>query len=189
MILHAFRTLGQRAGHRHALIEGVVASTFLGRTAAAYRYCKTSSSGLERLLGDRTPPKGRQRHHRALRGLASHLPFAALCRSSRRPLSLRFKHEGVLRWVLYPSQNPLAFALFADSGSLFDRRVAFRSATEAAFGPPGRPTAGFRRLRRRAHFHQKRRNHPVDPYGRQPTRVVTTLPWQTQVRNTGARQP
>src|SRR3990170_4290 len=85
--------------------------------------------------------------------------------------------------------KPPAFALFADSGSLFDRRVAFRSAREAAFGPPRRPTAGFRRLRRRAQLHQKRRNHPVDPQRRQPTRIVTALPRQTQVRNTGARQP
>jgi hypothetical protein len=32
--------------------------------------------------------------------------------------------------------KPLAFALFTVSGSLLDRRVAFRSAREAAFGPP-----------------------------------------------------
>jgi hypothetical protein len=30
----------------------------------------------------------------------------------------------------------LAFALFTASGSRFDGRVAFRSAREAAFGPP-----------------------------------------------------
>src|SRR5215210_7820981 len=83
--------------------------------------------------------------------------------------------------------KPLAFVLFADSGSLFCRRVAFRSATEAAFGPPRRPTAGFRRLRWRAQLHQKRRNHPVDPQRLQPTRIVTALPRQAQVRNTGAR--
>ncbi len=35
--------------------------------------------------------------------------------------------------------KPLAFVLFADSGCLFDRRVAFRSAREAAFRPPSRP--------------------------------------------------
>lgn len=83
--------------------------------------------------------------------------------------------------------KPLAFVLFADSGSLFDHRVAFRSAREAAFGPPRRPTARFRRLRWRAQFHQKRRNYSVDPYRRQPTCIVTALPRQTQVRNTGAR--
>ncbi len=85
--------------------------------------------------------------------------------------------------------KPLAFALFTDSGSRFDRRVAFRSAREAAFRPAGRPTAGFRRLRWRAQLHQKRRNYPVDPYRRQLTRIVTAFPRQTQVRNTGARQP
>ena len=85
--------------------------------------------------------------------------------------------------------KPLAFTLFTDSGSRFDRRVAFRSAREAAFGPPRRSTAGFRRLRWRAQLHQERRNYPVDPYRRQPTCIVTALPWQTQVRNTGARQP
>ncbi len=88
-----------------------------------------------------------------------------------------------------PIAKSLAFVFFADSGSRFDGRVAFRSAREAAFGPSGRPTAGFRRLRRRAHLHQKRRNCPVHPYGRQPTRIVTALPRQTQVRNTLARQP
>ena len=41
--------------------------------------------------------------------------------------------------------KPLAFAVFTDSGSRFDRRVAFGSAREAAFGPSGRPPAGFRR--------------------------------------------
>ena len=50
--------------------------------------------------------------------------------------------------------NPLAFALSAGSGGPLDGRVAFRSAREAAFGSPGRPAAGFRRLRWRAHFHQ-----------------------------------
>jgi hypothetical protein len=85
--------------------------------------------------------------------------------------------------------RPLAFALFTDSGSRFDRRVAFRSPREAAFGPSGRPTAGFRRLRWRAEFHQKRRNYPMNPYRRQATRIVTAFPRQTQVRNTGARQP
>ena len=72
--------------------------------------------------------------------------------------------------------KPLAFALFTASGSRFDGRVAFGSAREAAFGPSGRPTAGFRRLRRRAHLHQKRRNHPMDPYGRQPTRYRNGAP-------------
>src|SRR5215208_6266455 len=84
--------------------------------------------------------------------------------------------------------KPLAFALFTVSGSLLDRRVAFRSAREAAFGPSRRPTAGFRRLRWRAHLHQKRRNYPVDPHGRQASRIVAALPRQPQVRNTSACQ-
>jgi hypothetical protein len=42
--------------------------------------------------------------------------------------------------------KPLASALFTASGGPLDGRVAFRSAREAAFGPPRRPTAGFRRL-------------------------------------------
>jgi hypothetical protein len=84
--------------------------------------------------------------------------------------------------------KPLAFALFTVSGSRFDGPVAFRSAREAAFGPSRRPTAGFRRLRWRAHLHQKRRNYPMDPYRRQPTPIVTAFPRQTQVRNTLARQ-
>jgi hypothetical protein len=88
-----------------------------------------------------------------------------------------------------PIAKPLAFALFTFSGSRFDGRVAFRSAREVAFGPSRRPTAGFRCLRWRAQLHQKRRNYPMDPYGRQPPPVVTAFPRQTQVRNTLARQP
>jgi hypothetical protein len=85
--------------------------------------------------------------------------------------------------------KPLAFALFTDSGSRFDGRVASRSAREAAFRPSRRPTAGLRRFRWRTQFHQKRRNYPMDPYRRQLTPIVTAFPRQTQVRNTGARQP
>jgi hypothetical protein len=85
--------------------------------------------------------------------------------------------------------KPLAFALFMDSASRFDGRVAFRSAREAAFRSSRRPTTGFRRFRWRTQFHQKRRNYPMDPYRRQLTRIVTAFPRQTQVRNTGARQP
>src|SRR5215211_510143 len=85
--------------------------------------------------------------------------------------------------------KPLAFALFAHSGSSFDGRVAFRSAREAAFGPSRRPTAGFQRLRWRAQVRQKRRNYPMNPYRRQLTRIVTAFPRQTQIRDAGARQP
>jgi len=85
--------------------------------------------------------------------------------------------------------KPLAFALSTHSGSSFDRRVAFGSPREAAFGPSGRPTAGFRRLRWRAQLRQKRRNYPMDPHRCQSTGVVASLPRQPQVRNAGARQP
>jgi transposase len=101
---------------------------------------------------------------------------------------LRFNQEEFCDG-LYSIAKPLAFAHFTVSGSRFDGRVAFRSAREAAFGSPGRPTAGFRRLRWRAQLHQKRRNRPMDPYGRQPTRFVTALPRQPLVRDTLARQP
>jgi hypothetical protein len=46
--------------------------------------------------------------------------------------------------------KPLAFVLFAGSGSPFDRRVSLGSAREATFGPVGRSAAGFRRLGGRA---------------------------------------
>ena len=102
-------------------------------------------------------------------------------------LSLRFKHEGFAMGFMFIAK-PLAIAFFADSGAPLEGRVAFRSAREAAFRSSGRPTAGFRRFRWRTQFHQKRRNYPMDPYRRQPTRIVTAFPRQTQVCNTGARQ-
>src|SRR5215203_3901764 len=105
-----------------------------------------------------------------------------------RPLSLRFNHKGFATDVKLIAKL-LAFAIFTVSGSRFDGRVAFRSARKAAFGPPGGPTAGFRRLRWRAQVRQKRRNYPMDPHGRQPTPIVTAFPRQTHVRNTGACQP
>ena len=46
--------------------------------------------------------------------------------------------------------KPLVRPLLVLSGRRFDGRVALCSAREAAFGPSGRPTAGFRRARRRA---------------------------------------
>src|SRR5215217_3826133 len=103
-------------------------------------------------------------------------------------LSLRFNHEGFCDGHKAHRKTPRVRPLRGLSGSLLDRRVAFRSAREAAFGPPRRPTAGFRRLRWRAQLRQKRRNYPVDPYRRQSTRIVTAFPRQTQVRNTSARQ-
>src|SRR5215218_6116367 len=100
-----------------------------------------------------------------------------------RPLSLRFNQEEF--WDgLYSVPKLLLVAVFPSSGALFERRVALGSAREPAFGPPGRSSAGFRRLSWRAQLHQKRRNYPMDPYGRQPPLVVTTLPRQPKVRNT-----
>jgi len=72
--------------------------------------------------------------------------------------------------------KPLAFALFADSGSPFDRRVSFGSPREATFWPAGRSAAGFRRLGRRADVRQKRRNYAVDSNRCQAAGVVAALP-------------
>src|SRR5215216_2454588 len=108
--------------------------------------------------------------------------------SEHRYLSLRFNHKGFATDVKLIAKL-LAFAIFTVSGSRFDGRVAFRSARKAAFGPPGGPTAGFRRLRWRAQLRQKRRNYPMDPHRCQSTGVVASLPRQPQVRNAGARQP
>jgi hypothetical protein len=46
----------------------------------------------------------------------------------------------------------LAHHLRRFSGGLLERRVAFRPAREATFGPTRGATAGFRRLSRRAQF-------------------------------------
>src|SRR5215212_8189833 len=103
-------------------------------------------------------------------------------------LSLRFNQEGFCDG-LYSIAKPLAVAHFIASSSRFDGRVALGPAREPAFGSAGRPTAGFRRLRWRAHLRQKRRNYPMDPHGRKATRIVAPLPRQPQIRNTAARQP
>ena len=87
-----------------------------------------------------------------------------------------------------PIAKPFAITVFVGSGTTLESRVALGPAGEPAFGSPGRPTTGFRRLRWRAHLHQKRRNYPVDPHGRKATRIVAALPRQPQVRNTSARQ-
>jgi hypothetical protein len=84
--------------------------------------------------------------------------------------------------------KPYAITVFVGSGTTLESRVALGPAGEPAFGPPGRPTAGFRRLRWRAHLYQKRRNYPVDPHGRKATGIVAALPRQPHVRNTSARQ-
>jgi hypothetical protein len=49
---------------------------------------------------------------------------------------LRFNQEGSAMDIKFIAK-PLAFASFTTSGSRFDGWVAFRSAGEAAFGPPG----------------------------------------------------
>jgi hypothetical protein len=49
------------------------------------------------------------------------------------------------------------------SGDLLDGRVAFRPAREAPLGTPWGASAGFRRLRGRAHLRQKPRNDAMDP--------------------------
>src|ERR671913_955905 len=103
-------------------------------------------------------------------------------------LSLCFNQEGFCEG-LYSLAKPLAFSQFIASGGRFDGRVAFGPAGEPSLGSPGRPTAGFRCLRRRVQIRQKRRNYPMDPHGREATRLVAPLPGQPQIRNTSARQP
>src|SRR5215211_6098531 len=85
--------------------------------------------------------------------------------------------------------KPLVRPLLVLSGGRFDGRVAFRSAREAAFGPSGRPTAGFRRLGGRAQLWQKCRNHPTDSGRRQIAGSVASLPGQPPVAHTLAGQP
>src|SRR5215204_4057155 len=103
-------------------------------------------------------------------------------------LSLRFNYEGFCEG-LYSIAKPFAFAQFVASGGRFDGRVALGPAGEPPSGSPRRPTAGFRRLRWRAHLRQKRRNYPVHPHGRKATRLVAPLPRQPKIRNTSPRQP
>jgi hypothetical protein len=55
---------------------------------------------------------------------------------ARTVLSLRFKREKFWYGVK-PVPKLLAVAVYADSGALFERRVALGSAREAAFGPSG----------------------------------------------------
>src|SRR5215204_286616 len=106
----------------------------------------------------------------------------------RAPLSLRFNHEGFCD-VLYLHRKTLAVTVFVGSGALLEGRVALGLAGEPAFGPPRRPTAGFRRLGGRAQVRQKRRNGAMDPDRRKTPRIVAALPRQPQVRNARARQP
>jgi hypothetical protein len=102
-------------------------------------------------------------------------------------LSLRFNQPEFCDG-LYLHRKTLGLPVLVLSGAPLESRVALGPAGEPAFGSSGRPTAGFRRLGRRAQLHQKRRNYPVDPHGRKATRPVATLPWQPEVRNMGACQ-
>src|SRR5215211_5698512 len=103
-------------------------------------------------------------------------------------LSLRFNHEGFCD-VLYLHRKTLAVTVFVGSGALLEGWVALGLAGEPTFGPPRRPTAGFRRLGGRAQVRQKRRNGAMDPDRRKTPCIVAALPRQPQVRNARARQP
>src|SRR5215218_10290856 len=85
--------------------------------------------------------------------------------------------------------KPLVIIVFVGSGAPLESRVALGLAGEQAFGPPRRPTAGFRRLGGRADVRQKRRNGAMDPDWRKAPRLVAALPRQPQVLHAHARQP
>ena len=85
--------------------------------------------------------------------------------------------------------KPLPITVFVGSGVPLEGRVALGPAGEPTFGPPRRPTAGFRRLGGRAQVRQKRRNGAMDPDRRKAPCIVAALPRQPQVRNARARQP
>src|SRR5215210_8198970 len=96
-------------------------------------------------------------------------------------LSLRFNHERFCD-VLYLHRKTLAVTVFVGSGALLEGRVALGLAGEPAFGPPRRPTTGFRRLGGRAQVRQKRRNGPMEPDRRKAALcIVAALPRQPQV--------
>src|SRR5215210_2929208 len=77
------------------------------------------------------------------------MPHEAHTRTLALRLSLRFNHERFCD-VLYLHRKTLAVTVFVGSGALLEGRVALGLAGEPAFGPPRRPTAGFRRLGGRA---------------------------------------
>ena len=80
-----------------------------------------------------------------------------------------------------PIAKPLAFIVFVGLGAPLEVRVALGLAGEPAFGPRGRPTAGFRRLGGRAQVCQKRRNGAIDPDYCKAPRLVAELPRQPQI--------
>src|SRR5215218_6096680 len=91
--------------------------------------------------------------------------------------SLRFNHREFCG-ELYGCHKTPSLPIFVDSSSLLEGRVAFGSAREATFWPSGRSSAGFRRLRGRAEFHQKRRNNAVYSNRCQAAGAVAPLPRQ-----------
>src|SRR5215217_4973800 len=103
-------------------------------------------------------------------------------------LSLRFNHREFCG-ELYGCHKTPSLPIFVDSSSLLEGRVAFGSAREATFWPSGRSSAGFRRLRGRAEFHQKRRNNAVYSNRCQAAGAVAPLPRQPPIRNTRPRYP
>jgi hypothetical protein len=71
-----------------------------------------------------------------LEGKEERTQYHALLEEELASLSLRFKREKF--WYgLYSVPKLLAVAVYADSGALFERRVALGSAREAALGPSG----------------------------------------------------
>ena len=102
-------------------------------------------------------------------------------------LSLCFKH-GEFCDGLYVHRKTFAFAVFADSGGLFEGRVAFGSARKAPFWPPGRSPAGFRRPRGHVKLRQKRRNNAVNPNRCQALRIVAPLPGGNAQNITGGNE-
>src|SRR5215208_7228091 len=107
---------------------------------------------------------------------------------ARISLSLRFNHREFCG-ELYGCHKTPSLPIFVDSSSLLEGRVAFGSAREAALWPSGRSSAGFRRLRGRAEFHQKRRNNAVYSNRCQAAGAVAPLPRQPPIRNTRPRHP
>src|SRR5215218_2912466 len=103
-------------------------------------------------------------------------------------LSLRFNHREFCG-ELYGCHKTPSLPIFVGSSSLLEGRVTFGSAREATFWPSGRSSAGFRRLRGRAEFHQKRRNNAVYSNRCQAAGAVAPLPRQPPIRNTRPRHP
>jgi hypothetical protein len=85
--------------------------------------------------------------------------------------------------------KPFTITVFVGLGATLEGRVALGPAGEPAFGSPGRPPAGFWRLRGRTELGQKRRNYAMDAHRCQASGVVVAFPGQPQVRHVRSRQP